>query len=304
MKKRYYDLNTYFRKRFGQRVHKLSVDAGLSCPNRDGAIGFGGCIYCNAKGSGTNAHAKGMSITQQLEASKTPVAKRFKAGKFIAYFQSFTNTYAPVAHLKQLYDEALCVPDIAGLAIGTRPDCINEPILELLHDYAKKHLIWIEYGLQSSHDKTLSLINRGHDAGCFVRAVRATAGRGILIGTHVILGLPGESRQDMHATADFIARLPINGVKLHLFYVVRNTPIEALYNQGKYTCMQQREYAEMVCDFLERLPEHIVIQRLTGDPHPRELIAPEWALQKQQTLDLIKQILQKRNTWQGKLFKD
>ena len=201
IQQRYYDLNTYFRERFGHRVHKLSVDAGLTCPNRDGRVATGGCIYCNARGSGTGAHGRGLSITQQLQASRTAVARRFKAKKFIAYFQSFTNTYAPVKDLRAMYDEALAVPDMVGLTIGTRPDCVNPEILDLLEGYARTHLVWVEYGLQSAHDATLRRINRGHDVADFEQAVKATAGRGIQICVHIILGLPGESAAQMHATS-------------------------------------------------------------------------------------------------------
>jgi radical SAM protein (TIGR01212 family) len=301
MRNRYYDLNTYFRDRFGERVHKISVDAGMTCPNRDGTLGSGGCIYCNARGSGTGNHAKGHSITRQIENSKTAIIQRFKARKFMAYFQSFTNTYAPLARLEALYDEALAVPDVVGLAIGTRPDCISEGVLDLLQSYADKHLIWVEYGLQSAHDQTLARINRGHDVKAFESAVAATSGRGIHIGTHIILGLPGESGDHMRATADFIASMPIDGVKLHLLYVIKGTPMEALYAAGLYRCLEQDEYVDLVCDVIERLPASFVIQRLTGDPHKHELAAPQWALAKTLTLTMIKKRLEERDTWQSKL---
>jgi radical SAM protein (TIGR01212 family) len=301
MQKRYRDLNTYFRNLFGHRVHKITIDAGMTCPNRDGTLSTGGCIYCNAKGSGTGAFRDGKSIREQLEAAKKRVVRRFKAKKFIAYFQSFTNTYAPVKTLKALYDEALAVPDIAGLAIGTRPDCINGEILDLLEGYAANHLIWIEYGLQSAHDDTLERINRGHAVASFTRAVAATRGRGIHICAHVILGLPGETRSQMLDTARFLAGLGIDGVKLHLLYVIRGTRLETLYNEGKFQCLGQQAYAELVCEFLEQLPADTIIQRLTGDPHPHELVAPRWALQKKETLDLINAILVEKDTWQGRL---
>jgi radical SAM protein (TIGR01212 family) len=302
MNKRYYDLNTYFRNKFGDRVHKIAIDAGLTCPNRDGTVGIEGCIYCNAKGSGTGKHGAGLSVSDQLEASKAAVIKRFKAHRFLAYFQSFTNTYAPVHRLKALYDEALAVPGVVGLAIGTRPDCIDEPVLELLQNYAKRHLIWVEYGLQSAHDPTLAKINRGHDVAAFRRAVTATAGRGILIGTHIILGLPGENAGHMRATAEFIAGLPIDGVKLHLLYVIKGTPLETIFTAGRYRCLEQDEYVDRVCDVIERIPPQVVIQRLTGDPHKHELVAPLWALEKVRTLELIQQRLEVRDTWQGKLL--
>ncbi len=302
MKNRFYDLNTYFRSKFGGRVHKISIDAGLTCPNRDGTIDTAGCIFCNAKGSGTGNLAKGHSITQQLEGSKAPVIKRFKAKKFMAYFQSFTNTYAPFNTLKRIYDEALAVPDVVGLAIGTRPDCISEEVLDLLESYAQKRLIWIEYGLQSAHDATLTRINRGHDVRAFEKAVRATAGRGIKISAHIILGLPGETSEQMHATADYVAGLPIDGVKLHLLYVIRGTALESLYRSGGYRPLEQAVYVDLVCDVLERLPEDVVIQRLTGDPHKHELVAPLWALEKNENVALIRKRMAERDTWQGKRF--
>ena len=301
-KKPYRDLNTYFRSLFGCRVHKVTVDAGLDCPNRDGTLSTGGCIYCNAKGSGTGAHLKGVSITQQIERSKARIARRFKTNKLMAYFQSFSNTYAPVEHLKTLYDEALAIENVVGLAVGTRPDCVDPTVLDLLEGYARKHLIWIEYGLQSAHDHTLARINRGHDFACFERAVSLTRNRSINICAHVILGLPDESRQDMLETADAVAGLGLDGIKLHLLYVVKGTVMETLYQRGGYRCLDQREYAKRVCAFIERLPETMIIQRLTGDPHPKELVAPAWALQKKETLDLIHTHFAEMNTWQGKQF--
>ncbi len=304
MKKRYNDLNSYLKGLYGARVHKISVDAGLTCPNRDGTISWNGCIYCNEKGSGTGAHNRGLSIRSQLEGSKKAIIKRFKAKYFIAYFQSFTNTYAPLKTLKQLYDQALAVEDIVGLSIGTRPDCVNEHILALLSDYAKQYLIWLEYGLQSIHDITLKKINRGHDFACFKKAVENTRNRGINICAHVILGLPGENRAMMMETAEMLGDLGIDGVKLHLQYVVKGTALERLYRNNQYSCLNQIEYANLVCDFLERLPSSMIIHRLTGDPHPAELVAPDWALNKPEIFALIKQTLEKRDSWQAKYKKE
>jgi uncharacterized protein len=300
MTNRYYDLNTYFRETYGCRVQKIAIDAGLSCPNRDGTFSSRGCIYCNSRGSGTGNHAKGLSVKNQVEQGMAFLSRRYQAKKFIAYFQSFTNTYAPLDQLKQLYDEALSVEGVVGLSIGTRPDCVNEPVLSLLEGYGRDHLVWIEYGLQSAHDKTLSLLNRGHDAGCFMDAVSATKNRGIKICAHVILGLPGETRQDILETADFISEAGVDGVKIHLLYVVKETRLEILHQSGQYTCLTQNEYVSLVCDFLERLPKDVVIQRLTGDPHPDELAAPLWSLQKSKTLSLIHDLLVRRNSFQGK----
>lgn len=299
---RYYDLNTYFHNLFGQRVHKITVDAGFTCPNRDGTISDGGCIYCNAKGSGTGAHARGQSVREQLEVGKIAVAKRFKAKKFIAYFQSYTNTYGPFERLKKVYGDALSVTDVVGMAIGTRPDCVDDAVLDLLGEYARTHLIWLEYGLQSCHDETLDIINRGHDFNCFKSAVAATSKRSIKICTHVILGLPGENRAKILETARMIGGMGIDGVKLHLLYVIKGTQLHDLYNKGVYRCLEQAEYVDLVCEFLELLPSGMVIHRLTGDPHPSELVSPMWAMDKRGTLELIQQQFKLRDTCQGSKF--
>ena len=301
--KRYNDLNTYLRNLFGCRVQKITVDAGLTCPNRDGTIASGGCIYCNIRGSGTGAHAKGLSVLQQLTNGKKLLSRRYQAKKFIAYFQSFSNTYAPLSVLKSLYEEALSVEDIVGLSVGTRPDCVDEPVLDLLQNYAQRCLVWVEYGLQSANDKTLALINRGHDVQCFIDAVEKTKTRGIKICAHVILGLPHETREDMLRTAATIQKLGIDGIKLHLLYVVQGTRLETLYRQGEFKCLEQQEYVDLVCDFLERISPAMVVQRLTSDPHPKELAAPTWSLKKTETLELIRKTLEKRDSCQGKYFK-
>jgi len=303
MIQRYYDLATYLRQRFGCRVQKISIDAGLSCPNRDGTLSSDGCIFCNAYGSGTGACQKGLSITQQVLNSQQALARRYKAKKFIAYFQSFTNTYAPVDKLRRLYDEALAVDDMVGLSIGTRPDCINPAVLSLLEEYTRNYLVWIEYGLQSAHDETLALINRGHNVKAFEQAVAATRNRGIDICAHVILGLPNETREKMLETASYLSDLGIDGIKLHLLYVVKGTALERMYLSERYECLSQAEYVDIVCDFLARLPENMVIQRLTGDPHPNELVAPAWSLHKAETLNRIRQTLADRGLRQGCQYK-
>ena len=304
MDKRYNDFNTYLRNIFGCRVQKIPIDAGLSCPNRDGTISKAGCIYCNDRGSGTNAFAKGLSVSDQLINGKKAFAKRYKAKKFIAYFQSFSNTYATLNRLKSLYEEALSVEDVVGLSIGTRPDCVDESILRLLQGYTKKHLIWLEYGLQSIHKSTLDFINRGHDVQCFKKAVRATQNRNIKICTHVILGLPGEKKSHMLETAKTVAEMGIDGIKLHLLYVVKGTRLEKLYRAGEYRCLAQQEYVDQICGFLELLPKDVIIQRLTGDPHTAELVAPAWSLKKRATIVLINKTMEKRDSWQGKFTKN
>jgi hypothetical protein len=300
MRDRYHDLNTHLRDLFGCRVQKITVDAGLTCPNRDGSLSTGGCIYCNERGSGSGAHARNLSITDQLLRGKAWLSRRYKAKKFIAYFQSFSNTYAPPERLEQLYNEALAVPDVVGLSIGTRPDCVDAKVIDLLASYTPRHLVWVEYGLQSAHDETLRRINRGHTVSCFRQAVAATQGRGIRICAHVILGLPGETADHMMETARLLSELGIDGVKIHLLYVVRGTRLEAIYRGGEYHCLGQEEYARLVCRFIERLPPGMVIHRLTGDPHPEELVAPLWALDRNGTFALIRNRLEQEDTWQGK----
>jgi radical SAM protein (TIGR01212 family) len=300
--KPYNDLNTYYRSLFGCRVQKITIDAGFSCPNRDGTLSRSGCIYCNANGSGNGFFKKGLSISQQLYQGNQMLFKRYKAKKYIAYFQSFSNTYAPVDRLKQVYDEALSVEDVIGLSIGTRPDCVDASVLNLLQSYTKDHIVWIEYGLQSAHDQTLSLINRGHDFDCFKKAVHATKNRGIKTCVHIILGLPDENKRLMLETARRIASLGIDGIKIHLLYVIKGTKLEDLYLSGSYTCLEQEDYAQLVCDFLELLPKNMIIHRLTGDPHPEELVAPLWSMKKKETLALINKTMKERDSWQGKFM--
>ena len=302
--KRYRDFNTYLREQFGERVQRISLDAGLGCPNRDGTVSTGGCIFCDGRGSGTGAFTEEREpISLQISRAKDFIRKRYKAQKFIAYFQSFTNTYAPVTHLKKLYHKALSPPDMVGLSVGTRPDCVNEEILEVISTYRKDHMVWMEYGLQSAHDKTLQIINRGHSVACFEEMVRLTHDFGLNICAHVILGLPGENRRMMLETARFLADLPIHGVKIHLLYVIRGTPLARLYEKGTFRCLEKEEYANLVADFLELLPPDMVIQRLTGDPGKSDLLAPGWAVQKMENLRTIQDTLERRDTWQGRLYK-
>ncbi len=300
----YRDLNSYLKERFGARVQKVTLDAGLTCPNRDGRVGVGGCLYCNARGSGTGASARGLSVTQQLEEGMQRMARRYGASRFIAYFQSFSNTYAPVEQLRALYHEALAFPEVVGLSIGTRPDCLTPEILDLLADIARNRLLWLELGLQSAHDKTLKLINRGHDAACFTQAVKAAADRNIEVVAHVILGLPGEGPREMAATARYLGNLPLQGVKIHLLYVVRGSALERLYQSGNYRPLEEGEYVNLVADFLEMLPPNLVIHRLTGDPHPEELVAPAWCGQKSRVLMAIKAELARRGSRQGSARED
>ena len=231
------------------------------------------------------------------------LARRYGASRFIAYFQSFSNTYAPVEVLRELYHEALSHPRVVGLSIGTRPDCLSPEILDLLSDLARERLLWLELGLQSAHDDTLSLINRGHDAACFAQAVRAAADRNLEVVAHVILGLPGEGPEDMAATARFLSGLPVQGVKIHLLYVVRGSALEDLYRQGGYRPWRKGNMSACVADFLELLPPRLVIHRLTGDPHPEELVAPEWCRDKSRVLTGIREELARRGSCQGSAWR-
>jgi radical SAM protein (TIGR01212 family) len=225
--------------------------------------------------------------------------ERYQASQFIAYFQSFSNTYAPVERLRALYDEALAFPEVVGLSLGTRPDCLGEEVLELLADYAAGSLLWLELGLQSAHDRTLAALNRGHDVACFTKAVEQAAARGLEVVAHVILGLPGEGPGEMAATAAYLARLPLQGVKIHLLYVVRGSALARLYQEGAYTCLSEEEYIRLVVDFVELLPPHLVIHRLTGDPHRGELLAPDWCLNKSGVLAHIWEEFARRGSRQG-----
>lgn len=296
--KRYADLRSFLQRRFGCRVHKITLDAHFTCPNLDGSKAIGGCIFCH-QGSG-HSTLGALSVAEQLERGKRSLRRRHKAERFLAYFQRYTNTYAPVETLRHLYDEALAAEDIVGLVVGTRPDCVPDPVLDLLQKYARRTYVAVEYGLQSIHDRTLERVNRAHGAAEFVDAVHRTAGRGIHTCAHVMLGLPGETRADMLATAQAIAALPLDGIKIHLTYVLKHTVLGDMYLQGQYRPMEITEYVETVCDVLERLPPGMVIHRLTGDPPRDLLLAPQWALHKWQVLNAIDAELIRRESFQGR----
>ncbi len=299
--KRYHSLNAFLRRVFGERVQKVTIDAGFTCPNRDGAREKGGCIYCNAFGSGTGAFKEGLTIREQMLAGMERLARRYRARKFIAYFQAFSNTYAPLEVLKKRYEEALVDERVVGLAIGTRPDCINEEIVKLLASYQERgFMVWLEMGLQSAHNKTLFLINRGHTYEEFLQALKLAKKYDLLVCTHVIFGLPGETPAEMLQTIEKIADLPLDGLKFHELYVVRGSRMEELYRKGAYKPLTQAEYVDLVCEALALLPWRVVIQRLTGDPRPEELVAPAWAREKSKTLRLIEETLVNRDLWQGK----
>lgn len=296
--KRYNQFSEELKRVFGCRVHRISVDAGFSCPNRDGTVGRGGCLFCSDRGSGSFGIARGESIAQQLELGKEVMVRKYKAKKFLAYFQPYSNTYAPVEILRGLYDAALAVEDIVGLIVGTRPDCLPPDVLELLAEYHSRTWFWLELGLQSPHDRTLAKIGRGHDAASFLDAARRVKELGIRLCVHVILGLQGESREEMLATPAILNDLGVDGVKIHLLHVNRNTPLETLYNRGELVLPERDEYVNLVCDFLERLDPGIFIQRLTGDGG-RDLVAPQWSAAKFEVLNAIDDELERRGTRQG-----
>ncbi len=299
--KLYRDYNSYLRGTFGCRVQKITLDAGLSCPNRDGTLGRGGCIYCNEKGSGTGA-ARFAGISEQIGAGKEKLAAKYKAKKFIAYFQSFSNTYAPLSRLEALYGEALADPDIVGLSIGTRPDCVSDETLDYLARLAQSHLICMEYGLQSAKDETLERIGRGHSVAAFIDAVKRSRARKIPVCAHVILGLPGEKTEDMLNTARFLALHGVQAVKIHLLYVIRGTGLERMYRTGSYSCLSRDGYAAVVGEFIALLHPQMIIQRLTGDPHPEELVAPLWALEKSRNIKAVQTYMEKNGLYQGKYY--
>ena len=297
--KRYKIFSEELKRVFGCRVQRISVDAGFSCPNRDGTVGSSGCIYCGGAGSGSFGIVRGASVSEQLEHGKEVMVRKYKAQKFIAYFQPYSNTYAPLERLRALYDEALKVEDVVGLIVGTRPDCLPAATLDLLAAYGQRTYFWLELGLQSPLDRTLRLIGRGHDFASFAGAVRECKARQIRVCAHIILGLPGETREEMLAGAGVLNDLGVDGVKIHLLHVMGGTKLADDYLLGKVRVMERDDYVGLVCDFLERLDPSIIVQRLTGDGNRDHLIAPLWSLQKFEVLNTIDSELERRGSRQG-----
>lgn len=280
----------YLKSKYGCKVYRVAIDAGFSCPNR----ASGGCIYCNDNGSRASYINPGSPVNEQLETRIKYLKKVNDAKKFIAYFQAFTNTYAPVELLKKIYDEALDLEDIVGISIGTRPDAVDRKKLELIASYKNRYEVWIEYGLQSIHDKTLKLINRGHLFNDFLKALHLTKEFGIPVCAHVILGLPGETGEEMLQTARKMRELGIEGIKIHLLHILKGSALEKIYKEGRIKLLEQDEYVRLVCDFLENLPENIIVQRLTGQGSRIDHVAPDWALDKIGTINKIKEELGRR----------
>lgn len=299
----FYSFNRYLRNKFGQKVHRISLDAGFNCPNTDGTISNQGCIFCNNKAFSYFRRLSSLSLEEQVIQAKEYAQERFKVKKYIAYFQSNSNTYGDLDLLKKQYDVVRKFDDIVGIAISTRPDCIDEEKLSLIEDFAKDYEIYIEYGLQTVHDKTLKLINRGHTFADFQRAVELTSGRSnINIGAHVILGLPGESKQDMLTTAIILAKMPLWGIKFHVLHVVKDTLLANMYEENNLQLLSLDEYADILVSFLELLPKDQVILRLVSDAHRDLLIAPSWVNDKEKALKRIEDEFKKRQTHQGALY--
>lgn len=299
MMKRYYSFGEYLKKIFGKKVYKVNVDAGFTCPNRDGTLGYGGCIYCNNASFRPPSCAPELTLTEQIQNGIAHVKKKYKAELFLVYFQPYTNTYAPVERLEKLYREALSFPEVVGLAIGTRPDCVDEEKLELLRELSKTHLIIVEYGLQSIYDKSLKFIHRGHDYATFLKAVYDTHEKGVLVGAHIIVGLPTETREETLQMADEINRHPIKFLKIHQLQVVKDTVLARMYEKQPFKLFEYEEYLDFLVDFLERLSPDIVIQRLFATSPDGILIAPKWNRSKQQILNDINKKLEERNARQG-----
>lgn len=298
----FYSYNDHLKKLFNCRVYKVSIDAGFTCPNRDGSKGVGGCTFCDETGSSSRLNTIETPIREQVLNNIKVRRSRFKSGKFIAYFQSNTNTYAPVEQLQKLYDEAVDAhPDIVGLAISTREDCIDEEKIALISSYRERlPYVSVEYGMQTIHDRTLASINRCSKHSDFLRALELTQKYDLDYCVHVILGLPGESREDQLKTAEALAKMGVRGVKIHLLVAMDKTPLAKSYERGKWSPLSFEEYVSLVCDFIERLPSNCVIHRLSGNGHPLHVVAPKWMSQRKgEVIKAISQTLINRKTYQG-----
>ena len=294
--------SSHLKQRFGSRVHKISIDAGFSCPNRGATRDQPGCLFCDPSGSGSTGIEQTLSVAQQIEAGKEVMVCKYKAQHFLAYFQPFSNTFAPVDRLRSLYDEALGVEGVIGLAVGTRPDCLPADVLDLLAEYHRRSYLWLELGLQSIHDRTLNRLRRGHDYAAFLEAYRGAQKRGLRVCVHLIIGLPGENREQILASAEEMARLGVDGIKLHLLHVLDGTGLGDLYRQGEMEVLSQEDYVALVVDMVERLSPHTLIHRLTGDGPRDRLLAPLWSLNKWQVLNAIDAEFRHRGTKQGSHF--
>jgi uncharacterized protein len=297
---RFYAYNYFLRRKFGARVHKVSVDAGFTCPNVDGTVTTGGCTFCDNRSFSPSRRQPRVPIPGQIDEGIRRIKLRYKVDRFLAYFQPATNTYAPVERLRTVYEQALAHPAVVGLAIGTRPDCVPDDVLDLLQEIAGRTYLSVEYGLQTIHDRSLDWMNRGHHYAAFLDAMLRSRGRGFEICAHVILGLPGESHACMLATARELARLGVDAVKLHNLYAVRHTRLADQVLAGEVALMERDEYVRTVVDFLELLPPDCIVERISGEAPPDYLIGPAWCLDKPGIRDALAAEFQRRDTWQGR----
>ena len=298
--KPYHSLDYMLKQRFGEKVYKVTLNGRMSCPNRDGTIGLGGCIFCSAGGSGDFAADAALSITEQIDSQIALLSAKRPIHKYIAYFQAYTNTYAPVDYLERIFSEALSHPGIVALSIGTRPDCLGQDVIALLSRLNRIKPVWVELGLQTIHEDTARYIRRGYPLSCFEDAFERLQGEGLETIVHTILGLPGESREDILKTMDYLSRKQIQGIKLQLLHVLQGTDLAADYLAGKFQVLDREEYLDLVADCLEHLDPSIVIHRVTGDGPKDLLIAPLWATRKREVLNLLHHRLKERHSYQGK----
>lgn len=290
----YYSLNQYLKDTFGEKVYKVAIDGGFTCPNRDGTIDTRGCSFCSEAGAGEFAEDRHLSVSKQLKQGKLRVAKKNPNGKIIAYFQAFTNTYAPVNSLRTLYEEALSHPDVVALSIATRPDCLPEEVVRLLEELNQKKPVWVELGLQTIHERTAERIRRGYPLSVYTAAVERLKKAKLTVITHVILGLPGETKEDMKETVSFVGKTGTNGIKLQLLHVIRGTDLEKEYRAGMFSTMEMEEYVSLVADCIKLLPKDMVIHRMTGDGDKRTLVAPLWSGDKKRVLNALQKELKSR----------
>lgn len=301
--KPYHSFDYMLKERFGEKIYKVALDAGMTCPNRDGTLGSRGCIFCSAGGSGDFAGSRQDSITQQIEKQAASIRQKRGVAKFIAYFQAYTNTYAPVDYLRKIYTEAISHPDIVAISIGTRPDCLGEDILQFLDELNQKKPVWVELGLQTIHETTARYIRRGYPLSCFEQAVSELRKRNLDVIVHTILGLPGESKNDILSTIEYLNHGDIQGIKLQLLHVLKGTDLAEDYLAGKFQVYSMEEYLELVIDCLEHLNPEIVIHRLTGDGPKDLLIAPLWSSAKRTVLNTLHRECKLRHAFQGKQYK-
>ena len=298
----YYDFSTFLRQYFEGKVQKISVHAGFTCPNRDGVKGVGGCTYCNNQTFNPEYCDPKLSVTQQLEDGIRFFSRKYPAMRYLAYFQAYTNTYGELEHLKKMYEEALAVDGVVGLVIGTRPDCMPDALLDYLQELNRRTFLMVEYGIESANDETLRRINRGHDFATAIEAVRRTHERGILTGGHLILGLPGEERDELLRQASLIASLPLDMLKLHQLQLIKGTRMAREYEEHPemFHLYEADEYIELVIDYIERIPQHVVIERFISQSPRTLLIAPDWGVKNYEFVDRLRRRMAERNTWQGK----